>query len=47
MKFDVLTVTALLFIVGVLMSSLGITEDLVSQSNMAPPSALQQGISTH
>ena len=45
MKPDVLTITALVFVVGVLISSLGITEDINTQDN-TPPSALQQGIAT-
>jgi len=45
MKPDVLTITALIFVVGVLISSLGITDDLNSQNiSPAPPSALQQGV---
>lgn len=44
MKPDVLTITAIIFVVGVLISSLGITEDLNKQENTAPPSALQQGV---
>ncbi len=43
MKPDVLTVTAIVFVVGVLISSLGITEDLTSKGEIAPP-ALHQGI---
>ncbi len=44
MKPDVLTITALVFVVGVLISSLGITDDLSNPEDVAPPSALQQGI---
>lgn len=44
MKPDVLTITAIIFVVGVLISSLGITEDLSKESRVIPPSALQQGI---
>jgi len=44
MKPDVLTITTIIFIVGVLISSLGITEELDSKDPVAPPSALQQGI---
>ncbi len=43
MKPDVLTITAIVFVVGVLISNLGITEDL-QENDIAPPSALQQGI---
>jgi hypothetical protein len=43
MKPDVLTITAIVFVAGVLISSLGITEDL-QENNTAPPSALQQGV---
>lgn len=46
MKPDVLTITAIVFIAGVLISSLGITEDLGSQGNTAPPTALHQGVAT-
>lgn len=44
MKPDVLTMTAIVFVVGVLVSSLGITEDLDSKKPTPPPSALQQGV---
>jgi hypothetical protein len=44
MKPDALTITAVIFIAGVLISSLGITDDIGSQQIQAPPSALQQGI---
>jgi hypothetical protein len=44
MKPDVLTITAIVFVVGVLISSLGITEDLNNQQPDQPPSALQQGV---
>ncbi len=44
MKPDVLTITALIFVIGVLVSSLGITDDINSESDSAPLSALQQGI---
>ncbi len=47
MKPDVLTITALVFVVGVLISSLGITEDLNSPSNTIPPAALQQAINAN
>lgn len=43
MKPDVLTITAIVFVAGVLISSLGITEDL-QEDSITPPSALQQGI---
>lgn len=44
MKPDVLTITAIVFVMGVLISSLGITDDLTSKTEISPPSALQQGI---
>jgi len=44
MKPDVLTITAIVFVAGVLISSLGITEDLDSKQESAPPSALQLGV---
>lgn len=44
MKPDVLTITAIVFVAGVLISSLGITEDLDSEQPSQPPSALQQGV---
>lgn len=44
MKPDVLTITAFIFVVGVLISSLGITEDINNGDRHVPPSALQQGI---
>ncbi|MFT5116716.1 MAG: hypothetical protein ACI9NY_000238 [Kiritimatiellia bacterium] len=44
MKPDILTLTTFVFIVGVLISSLGITDDTNNVNNIAPPSALQQGI---
>jgi len=44
MKPDVLTITAIVFVVGVLISSLGITEDLDSKQPNHPPSALQLGV---
>jgi hypothetical protein len=47
MKPDVLTITTIIFIVGVLISSLGITEELDSEESSAPPSALQQGITVN
>ena len=46
MKPDVLTITAIVFVAGVLISSLGITEELDSDGKTAPPTALQQGIAT-
>lgn len=45
MKPDVLTITAIVFVAGVLISNIGITEDLQDE-NIAPPSALQQGITS-
>jgi hypothetical protein len=47
MKPDVLTITTIIFIVGVLISSLGITEELDSEEPSTPPSALQQGIAVN
>jgi len=47
MKPDVLTITTIIFIVGVLISSLGITEELDSEEPSTPPSALQQGITVN
>jgi hypothetical protein len=47
MKPDVLTITTIVFIAGVLISSLGITEELDSEEPVAPPSALQQGITVN
>ena len=44
MKPDVLTITAIVFVAGVLISSLGITEDLNEKQPNQPPSALQQGV---
>jgi hypothetical protein len=44
MKPDVLTLTAIVFIAGVLISSLGVTDDTNNINNTAPPTALQQGI---
>jgi hypothetical protein len=43
MKPDVLTLTAIVFVVGVLISSMGITEGLDKKRDVPPP-ALQQGI---
>ena len=44
MKPDVLTITAIVFVVGVLLSSTGITDGF-SKKEITPPPALQQGIS--
>ena len=44
MKPDILTLTALVFVVGVLISSMGITQGLDKKSDVPPP-ALQQGVS--
>jgi hypothetical protein len=44
MKPDVLTLTAIVFVAGVLISNLGITDDTNNVNNIAPPTALQQGI---
>jgi len=46
MKPDVLTITAIVFAAGVLISSLGITENLDGHGKAPPPTALQQGITT-
>ncbi|MGH1487106.1 MAG: hypothetical protein ACRBCI_12905 [Cellvibrionaceae bacterium] len=43
MKPDVLTITALVFVIGVLVSSMGITDGLDSKRDVPPP-ALHQGI---
>ena len=44
MKPDVLTITTIIFVAGVLISGLGMTESIGSQPNDVPPSVLQQGI---
>lgn len=44
MKPDVLTITALVFVIGVLVSSMGITDGLDSSKRDVPPPALHQGI---
>lgn len=47
MKPDVLTITAIVFVVGVLISSFGITEDLtISKASPAPTAELQQAITS-
>lgn len=43
MKADVLTLAAIVFVVGMLASGLGITEVFESELS-APPAALQQGV---
>ncbi len=43
MKPDVLTITALVFVIGVLVSSMGITEGTASKRDVPPP-ALHQGV---
>jgi hypothetical protein len=43
MKADVLTLTAVVFVVGMLVSGLGITEVFDSEV-AAPPAELQQGV---
>lgn len=43
MKSDVLTVAAIVFVVGTIASSFGITDVFESEAS-APPSALQQGV---
>lgn len=45
MKTDVLTIAAIIFLVGVLVSSLGITEGFDAESESAPQAELQQGVS--
>jgi hypothetical protein len=47
MKPDILTITTIIFIAGVLISSLGITEELDSKEPSPPPSALQQGVTVN
>lgn len=42
MKPDVLTITAIVFVVGVLLSSTGITDGF--KKNTPPPPALHQGV---
>ncbi|MEO0443410.1 MAG: hypothetical protein AAFZ92_06670 [Pseudomonadota bacterium] len=44
MKPDVLTITALVFVIGVLISSMGISDGARDKREVPPP-ALQQGIS--
>lgn len=43
MKPDVLTITAIVFVFGVLASSMGVTEGTTSKREVAPP-ALHQGV---
>ena len=43
MRFDVLTITAVVFVLGVVISSMGITDGLDSKHDVPPP-ALHQGI---
>jgi len=43
MKPDVLTITAIVFVVGVLLSSTGITDGF-SKKAATPPPALHQGV---
>lgn len=43
MKADILTLAAIVFVVGMLASGLGITEVFDSEV-AAPPAALQQGV---
>jgi len=45
MKFDVLTLAAVVFLVGVLASSVGASDLFKSESS--PPAQLQQGIAIH
>ncbi|WNO08842.1 hypothetical protein [Teredinibacter sp. KSP-S5-2] len=44
MKTDVLTLAALVFVVGLLASGLGLTD--VFDKDPVPPAALQQGVAT-
>lgn len=44
MKPDVLTITAIVFVIGVLISSMGITDGLDDKREVTPPPALHQGI---
>lgn len=43
MKPDVLTITAIVFVIGVLASSIGISDGLTDKRDVPPP-ALHQGI---
>ncbi|MFT6387531.1 MAG: hypothetical protein ACJAUP_000902 [Cellvibrionaceae bacterium] len=43
MKPDVLTITAIVFVIGVFVSSIGITDGLTEKRDV-PPSALHIGI---
>lgn len=45
MKTDVLTLVAVVFVVGLLLSGFGVTE--VFQNDNPPPAPLQQGIQTN
>jgi hypothetical protein len=44
MKPDVLTIAVTVFVVGILISSLGLTKNLNKPNHMVPSSALHQGI---
>lgn len=46
MKTDVLTIAALVFVVGLLVSSL-ISSDVFKTSDAEPPAELQQGVALH
>lgn len=45
MKTDVLTLAAIIFLVGILVSSLGITRVFDAESESAPRAERQQGVS--
>lgn len=45
MKADVLTLAVVIFVVGILVSGLGLTEVFKSEEQ-TPPTALQQGVAT-
>ena len=44
MKPDVLTITTLIFITGVLMSSFNVTSHVSQSNDVSPPPALHQGV---
>lgn len=46
MKTDVLTIAALVFVVGLLISSL-LPSELFESSESEPPAELQQGVALH
>lgn len=45
MKADVLTLAVVIFVIGILVSGLGLTEVFKGEKK-TPPTALQQGIAT-